>query len=114
MYQPLLLHVVELLEGFLGKLPATIQKPILSELTPLKELFLQQRSPRFLFTGSHKTSLQEIMGALFASADSAQLCDALIALYCWQDVNLAEIGVISIVHARGADDSAAGRVQDEL
>ena len=41
--QSLLLHVVERLEGLVGKLPATIQKPILSELTPLKELFLQQR-----------------------------------------------------------------------
>ncbi len=114
MNQPLLLHVVERLESFLGKLPATIQKPILSELTPLKELFLQQRPPRFLFTGSHKTSLQETMGALFASADSARMRDALIALYCWQDVNLAERGVISILDARGADESAAARVQEEL
>ncbi|PYK86701.1 MAG: hypothetical protein DMF47_05565 [Verrucomicrobia bacterium] len=114
MNQPLLLHVVERLESFLGKLPATIQKPILSELTPLKELFLQQRQPRFLFTGSHKTSLQEIMGALFASAESAQMRDALIALYRWQDVNLAEKGVISILDARGADESAAARVQEEL
>src|SRR6266436_9652065 len=78
--QSLLLHVVERLEGLVGKLPSTIQKPILSELTPLKELFLQQRAPRFLFTGSHKTSLQEIIGALFASAGSAQMRDALIAL----------------------------------
>ena len=39
MNQPLLLHVVERLEGLIGKLPAAIQKPILSELTPLKELF---------------------------------------------------------------------------
>ena len=114
MNQPLLLHVVERLEGFLGKLPATIQKPILSELTPLKELFLQQRPPRFLFTGSHKTSLPEIVGALFAWADSAQKRDALIALYRWQDVNLAERGVISILDARGADESAAARVQEEL
>jgi uncharacterized protein (DUF697 family) len=114
MNQPLLLHVVERLESFLGKLPATIQKPILSELTPLKELFLQQRPPRFLFTGSHKTSLQETMGALFASTDSARMRDALIALYCWQDVNLAERGVISILDARGADESAAARVQEEL
>jgi uncharacterized protein (DUF697 family) len=114
MNQPLLLHVVERLETFLGRLPATIQKPILSELTPLKELFLQQRPPRFLFTGSHKTSLQEIMGALFASIESPQMRDALIALYRWQDVNLAERGVISILDARGADESAAARVQEEL
>jgi uncharacterized protein (DUF697 family) len=114
MNQPLLLHVVERLESFLGRLPATIQKPILNELTPLKELFLEQRPPRFLFTGSHKISLQEIMAALFASADSAQMRDALIALYCWQEVNLAERGIISILDARGADESAAARVQEEL
>jgi uncharacterized protein (DUF697 family) len=54
------------------------------------------------------------MGALFASADSAQIRDALIALYCWQDVNLAERGIISILDARGADESAAARVQEEL
>ena len=114
MNQPLLLHVVERLESFLGRLPTTIQKPILSELTPLKELFLEQRPPRFLFTGSHNISLQEIMGALFAPADSAQMRDALIALYCWQDVNLAERGIISILDARGADESAAARVQEEL
>src|ERR1700704_5007911 len=114
MNRPALLHIIERLEAFLGKLPATIQKPILSELTPLKELFLQQRPPRFLFTGSHKTSFQEIVGALFAWADSAQMRDALIALYRWQDVNLAERGVISILDARGADESAAARVQEEL
>src|ERR1700693_1738174 len=114
MNQPLLLHVVERLETFLGKVHHTIQKPNTSELTHLKELFLQQRPPRFLFTGSHKTSLQEIVGALFAGADSAQMRDALIALYRWQDVNLAERGVISILDARGADESAAAGVQEEL
>jgi len=52
MNRPALLHIVEKLEGFVGKLPETIQKPILHELTPLKELFLQQRPPRILLTGS--------------------------------------------------------------
>jgi len=47
MNQSLLLHVVERLEALVGKLPAAIQKPILNELTPMKELFLQQRSPVF-------------------------------------------------------------------
>ena len=56
MNQSLFLHIVEKLEGFLGKLPAGIQKPILHELTPLKELFLQQRSPRFVLTGSSKVA----------------------------------------------------------
>jgi len=34
-----LLHIVERLEGLLGKLPAAIQKPVLHELTPLKDFF---------------------------------------------------------------------------
>jgi hypothetical protein len=54
MNQPLFLHIVERLEGFLGKLPESIQKPVLKELTPMKELFLKQRPPRFVLTGSHK------------------------------------------------------------
>src|ERR1700724_1680987 len=114
MNQPLLLHVVERLEGFLGKLPVTIQKPILSELTPLKELFLQQRPPRFLFTGSHKASLQETMGAFFASADSAQMRDALIPFQGWEEGSRHERGVIAILVSRGGDESAAARVQEEL
>ncbi|MEO5720251.1 MAG: hypothetical protein ABIR71_02125, partial [Chthoniobacterales bacterium] len=46
MNPPMFLHIVERLEGFLSKLPASIQKPVLQELTPLKELFLKQRAPR--------------------------------------------------------------------
>src|SRR5882724_11042607 len=63
MNQPLLLHIVERLETFLGKLPETIQRPILSEVTPLKELFLQQRPPRFLFTGSSRMPMPDARDA---------------------------------------------------
>ena len=60
MNRPSLLHIIERLEAFLGKLPATIQKPVMHELTPLKELFLQQRPPRLVLTGTNKLPLQEV------------------------------------------------------
>ena len=84
MNQSFLLHVVERIESFAGKLPATIQKPILNELTPLKELFLRQRPPRLLFIGSDKIDIADIAGRS-ATKDSL-----------WEDVDLAERGTMSI------------------
>ncbi|HEX5175699.1 MAG TPA: hypothetical protein VFV83_01655, partial [Chthoniobacteraceae bacterium] len=59
MNNTVLLHIVERLEGLLGKLPDSIRSPVLNELTPLKELFLEQRPPRFVLTGSHPMPLLE-------------------------------------------------------
>ena len=114
MNQPLLLHIVERLEGFLGKLPATIQKPILHELTPLKELFLQQRAPRFLVTGSNKIPLGDFAALIFGSAPSTQSHEILFELYRWQILNPSDRGEIKLLDARGADESAAGKVREEL
>jgi uncharacterized protein (DUF697 family) len=114
MNQPLFLHVVERLESLVGKLPAAIQKPILSELTPLKELFLQQRPPRLLFSGSKKTPLSEIVCTLFAGIASEQLRDISMENYRWHDLNLGDRGTISMLDARGADESAATKIEDEL
>jgi uncharacterized protein (DUF697 family) len=90
MNQPLLLHVVERLETLIGKLPAAIQKPILSELTPLKELFLQQRPPRLLFIGPGKIP-------------SAPAFAALSKAHMWQDLHFTDGGTMSIFDTRGAD-----------
>ena len=114
MNQPLFLHIVERLEGFLGKLPATIQKPILHELTPLKELFLKQRAPRFVLTGSHKLPVQEVCAALFAAAQPADLRDVLMEVFRWQDVSVGGHGTIALLDARGADDAALRKIEAEL
>src|ERR1700712_3918728 len=97
MNQPLFLHIVERLEGFLGKLPASIQKPILHELTPLKELFLKQRSPRFVLTGSHKLPVQEVFGALFSAAHPRDMQDALAEVYRWQNIAVADLGTVTLL-----------------
>jgi uncharacterized protein (DUF697 family) len=111
---PSLLQIVERLERLAGKLPYRIQKAVLSELTPLKQLFLLQRPPRFLFTGSAKIPAREIVDALFGMAGFTQADDAPFPFCRWFDVSFPERGKISVLDARGADDSAAIRVQDEL
>ena len=114
MNPPSLLQIVERLERLAGKLPARIQKAVLSELTPLKQLFLQQRPPRFLFAGSSKIPVGKIICALFSPANFALTDDAPLPLYRWFDVSFPERGTISILDTRGADDSAAIQLQDEL
>ena len=114
MNRPSLLHIIERLEGFLGKLPASIQKPVLHELTPLKELFLQQRPPRFVLTGSNKFSIQEVVATLFAWAPPAESRDVLLELFCWQTIDLGGHGTIALLDARGSDGVSSSRVQEEL
>ena len=113
MNTPSLLQIVERLERLARRLPSKIRKAVLNELTPLKQLFLQQRPPRFLFAGSAKVPARKIISALFGSAEfvapntAAPLCR-------WFDVDFPERGKISIIDARGVDDSAAIHVRDEL
>ncbi len=114
MNQPVFLHIVERLEGFLGKLPDSIQKPVLHELTPLKELFLKQRAPRLVLTGSHKLPVQEVIAALFSAAQPGDLRDVLMELYRWQETSVGDRGNILLLDARGADSNAIGKVEEEL
>jgi uncharacterized protein (DUF697 family) len=110
MNRSLFLHVVERLEGLVNRLPATIQKPIINELTPLKELFLQQRPPRFVFSGSPNTPLSELMAALFPEFSPVESGLAANRKDHWRDYSLRDRGTISILDARtrGAGD-AVGR-----
>ena len=114
MNQPLFLHIVERLEGFLGKLPESIQKPVLSELTPMKELFLKQRPPRFVLTGSHKLPLQEVVATLFAAAQPGDLRDVLMEVFRWQNTTVGDHGNVMLLDARGADEPAMRKIEQEL
>ncbi|HJT82300.1 MAG TPA: hypothetical protein VJ719_13985, partial [Chthoniobacterales bacterium] len=90
MNRSLFLHVVERLEGLVNRLPATIQKPILHELTPLKELFLKQRPPRFIFGGSPNTSLSQLMAALFPEFSPSELGVPANRKDHWRDYNVGD------------------------
>jgi len=112
MNRSLFLHVVERLEGLVGRLPATIQKPILSELTPLKELFLKQRAPRFVFTGSANTPLSSIVRAIFPEFTPVELGVASHRKDRWREYKFEDHGTISILDAR--EVPALNSVSDEL
>jgi uncharacterized protein (DUF697 family) len=114
MNRPSLLHIIERLEGFLGKLPETIQRPVLHELTPLKELFLQQRAPRFLLTGSNRLPLQDIVAALFAWTPPADSRGLLMELFRWHAMDLSGRGTVSFLDARGVDARTLPAIQEEL
>ena len=113
MKTPSLLQVVERLERLAGRLPSKIRKAVLSELTPLKQLFLQQRPPRFLFAGSAKVPARKIISALFGSAEFVAP-NAAAPLCRWFEIDFPERGKISVIDARGVDDSATIHVRDEL
>ncbi len=114
MNQTALLHIVERLEGLIGKLPDGIRRPILSELTPLKELFLAQRPPRFLFVGSGKLPMPEIVQAVFSSSPDEQISMAVTPVHRWADWKIDDQGSIAILDAREPDDSAMDEISYEL
>lgn len=114
MNQTAILHIVERLERLVSRLPEKIRRPVLRELTPLKELFLQQRPPRFLFIGSSKTPTHRVVDTLFTPGAAEQMNVALMPVHRWVDWNVSGRGTISILDARDADDSAAAQVEGDL
>jgi uncharacterized protein len=114
MKQTTLLQIVERLESLLAKLPEKIRKPILNELTPLKELFLQQRSPRFLFVGSSRMPMQQIINTLFAPDVQDQMNVTLMPVHRWTDWNIPDHGSVSVLDARDARAFAKTQVEEEL
>ncbi len=63
-------QIYDKIEGLVIKLPGPVQGPIMKELRPIKELFLEQRTPRLLLVDSHPESV----GILF---------EALLDRPCW-------------------------------
>src|SRR2546423_13639390 len=114
MNRPSLLHIIERLEGFLGKLPETIRRPVLHELTPLKELFLQQRAPRFVLTGANRLPLQEIVAGLFAWTAPSESDGLLMELFRLHAIDLGGRGVVSGLDGRGADSRTLAQIKEEL
>jgi len=114
MNQTTLLRIAEKLERLAGRLPSKIQKAVLSELTPLKELFLQQRPPRFLLIGSSTIPTPRILNALFSPDAHEQMNVAVMPVHRWVDWDISGHGTISVLDARDADASAAAQVEDDL
>ena len=64
MSRPALLAAYEKLAALLGKLPGSLQEPILRELDPIKEVFLRQRPPRIAILGAENLELPALLNAL--------------------------------------------------
>lgn len=61
-----LLTVYDRLTGLVEKLPGGLQKPILRELTPIRQLFLEQRPALLMLVGDSGETAQEILSLLGA------------------------------------------------
>jgi uncharacterized protein len=114
MNQSTLVQIAERLERLAAKLPERIRRPVLRELIPLKQLFLQQRRPRFLFVGSSKTPMPQIIDMLFAPDSHEGMNVTLTPVHRWTEWTIPGHGTVSILDARGADNSAETQIQDDL
>lgn len=68
MSRPALLSAYDKLATLLARLPGSLQKPILRELEPIKEIFLCQRPPRIAFLGAKNLELPSLVNALAGRA----------------------------------------------
>src|SRR5262249_34360623 len=114
MNQTTLVQIAERLESLAGKLPEKIRRPVLRELIPLKQLFLQQRRPRFLFIGSSKTPMPAIIDLLFAPDSHHGMNVTLTPVHRWTEWTIPSHGTISILDARDAGNSAGAQIQEDL
>jgi len=114
MNQTTLVQIAERLEGLAAKLPERIRRPVLRELVPLKQLFLQQRRPRFLFIGSSKTPMPEIIDVLFAPDSHEGMNVTLTPVHRWTEWTIPGHGTISILDARDAGIAAESQIQEDL
>jgi len=114
MNQSTLVQIAERFEALAAKLPEKIRRPVLRELIPLKQLFLQQRRPRFLFVGSSKTPMPEIVDLLFAPESHEGMNVTLTPVHRWTEWAIPGHGTVSILDARDAGTSAEAQIKDDL
>ncbi len=98
------LHLFEKLEGFVGKLPGSLQKPILQEIVPLKDLFLRQRAPRIVLTGDPAASSAGLFNAVFTAPVAPfapeTTADDVPRASGWQDFSHLGHGVLRLLDTR--------------
>ena len=90
------LEQFEKLERLIERLPEGLQKPILREIVPLKELFLRQRPPRLALTGDSSVDASALFSALFG----AHLPPEATQSRGWQEFSRGGRGTIRVLDAR--------------
>lgn len=107
------LHLYERLEGLIAKLPEAVQKPVLKEMTTIKNLFLLQRPPRIVIAGEPGPGKADVLNALF-NAEISGAGDGAEAASGWREYHSAR-GAIHVLDARqsAAGDAVRGALADE-
>ena len=90
-----LLSVYNRFTGLIEKLPGGLQKPILRELTPIRELFLEQRPARIMLVGSSRQNVEQILAG-FGGKDLQTCC----LDNGWRTYRVERRGAIEIFDAR--------------
>src|SRR5207249_9461445 len=108
-----LVQIAERLERLAARLPDKIRRPVLREFIPLKQLFLQQRRPRFLFIGSSERPMPEIIDVLFAPDSHEGMNVTLTPVHRWTEWTISRHGTASILAARDAGGSAQTQILDD-
>lgn len=62
-----LLRLYDKLSGLLEKLPGGLQKPVLRELKPIRDLFLESRQPRLMLVGENTAGAHALLAAFGVS-----------------------------------------------
>ena len=88
MNQPVFLHIVERLEGFLGKLPEKIQKPVLTGADAAEGVVPEATSAAAGADRFAQTSVHEVAASLFAFETPADLRDVLMEVFRWQNITV--------------------------
>src|SRR6185437_1689324 len=81
---------------------------------PLKELFLQQRAPRFVLTGANRLPLQEIVAGIFNWTPPPESHELLVELFRWHAIELSGRGTVLFLDARGAETAARVKIWGEV
>lgn len=94
------LSVYDKLTGLIEKLPGGLQKPILRELLPIRELFLEERAPRILLLGASGPAPQEILESMGTRNLETGGSDN-----GWREYLVENLGSIRMLEARGGVSS---------
>lgn len=109
-----ILNLYERLEKLISKLPVPLQKPILQEMTPVKNLFLRQRSPRIVIAGEPGPAKAHLLNALF-DAEILPAADAAESIFGWHEYVRVGKGALRVLDTRfpGAENPAKTALANE-
>lgn len=93
-----LLDYYDKLAVLVDKLPGGLQKPIMRELTPIREVFLEQRPARLLIVGDSGLTIPEFLSEL----SNIDLIQSGAGEAGWMDYHAENRGSVSVVDARGS------------